>query len=85
MVMAEITVTLLDDDEELSPDVEVLPDIKDMEPEAAVRHLMDYWGLDEADARFHLALARGETDGETHAIDDQGRRVRSPRQDRTTA
>ena len=70
-------IRVLEDDEELPPDVEVEPDFVTMETEAAVRHLMEYWGLDEVDARFHLALARGETDGDTHAIDDSGQRVRA--------
>ena len=51
-----------------------------MEPEEAIRHLMEYWGLDEADARFELALARGETDGDAYAVDDNGQPVRTPRQ-----
>jgi hypothetical protein len=82
--MGDIRVTILDDDAPLPPDVIVLPALCDMEREAAVRYLME-GGLDEVDARFHVALARGETDGDTHAIDDQGRRVRSPRHDRSTA
>ena len=75
-----VVIRLLNDDEELPPDVEVLPDILDMEPEEAIRHLMEYWGLDEADARFELALARGETDGDAYAVDDNGQPVRTPRQ-----
>jgi hypothetical protein len=75
-----VVIRVLEDDEELPPDVEVQPDFMDMEPEDAVRHLMEHWGLDDVDARFHLALARGETDGDTHAIDDNGQRVRRPRQ-----
>lgn len=43
--------------------MEVLPDILDMEPAEAIRHLMEFWGLDEAEAEFELALARGEIDG----------------------
>ena len=82
--MDEITVTLLDDDEPIPPDVVVLPALEDMEPEEAVRHLMEYWGLDEVDARFELALERGEIDGDTHAVDDNGQRLRSPRQHHTT-
>jgi hypothetical protein len=78
-------VRLLDDDDELPPDVATVPDILDMEPEEAVRHLMEFWGLDEVDARFHLALERGETDGDTHAIDERGRRVRKPRQQQAPA
>ena len=78
-------VRVLDDDDELPPDVEIEPDFMTMTAEDAVRHLMEFWGLDEVDARFHLALARGETDGDTHAIDDNGRRVRSPRTVRTPA
>jgi hypothetical protein len=80
-----VVVRVLEDDEELSPDVEVWPALEDMEPEAAIRHLMEDWGFDEVDARFHLALALGEIDGDAYAVDDQGRRVRSPRPDRTTA
>lgn len=75
-------IRVLQDDEELPPDVEVEPDFAEMETEEAVRHLMEHWGLDEVDARFHLALARGETAGDTHAIDDNGQRVRTPRQHR---
>jgi len=78
-----VVIRVLDDDEELPSDVEVEPDFAEMETEEAVRHLMEHWGLDEVDARFHLALARGETDGDTHAIDDNGQRIRTPRQHHT--
>ena len=81
--MDEITVTLLDDDEPIPPDVVVLPALEDMDVEDAVR-LLRSQGLDEVDARFEVALARGETDGDTHAIDDNGQRVRKPRQHHTT-
>jgi hypothetical protein len=80
-----VVVRVLDDDEELPPDVEVLPDILDMEPAEAIRHLMEYWGLDEQDARFELALARGEIDGDAYPVDDDGQPVRASRQHHTTA
>lgn len=81
--MDEITVTLLDDDEPIPPDVIVLPALEDMDVEDAVR-LLRSQGLDEADARFEVALARGETDGDAYAVDD-GNPVRTPRQHHTTA
>lgn len=77
--MDDIKVTFLDDDEPLPPDVEVIPPLEEMEPQAAIRHLMEFWGLDEADARFELALARGEIDGDAYAVDDNGKPVRSTR------
>jgi hypothetical protein len=83
--VGDIKVILLNDDDPLPPDVIVAPDVEEMEPEAAVRYLMTEWGMGEVDARFHLAIIRGEIDGDTHAIDDYGRRIRSPRPDRTTA
>jgi hypothetical protein len=79
-----VVIRVLEEDEDPPHDAVEIPALKDMEPEEAVRRLMDVWGLDEADARFHLALARGETDGDTHAIDDNGQRVRKPRQHHTT-
>jgi hypothetical protein len=82
--MDDIRVTFLDDDEPLPPDVEILPDIKDMDVEDAVR-LLRSQGLDEVDARFEVALERGEIDGDAYAVDDNGKRVRSPRQDRASA
>ena len=81
--MDEITVTFLDDDEPIPPDVVVLPALKDTDVEDAVR-LLRSQGLDEADARFEVALARGETDGDAYAVDDNGQRVRTPRQHHTT-
>ena len=80
--MDEITVTFLDDDEPIPPDVLVLPALEDMDVEDAVR-LLRSQGLDGADARFEVALARGEADGDTHALDDNGQRVRTPRQHRS--
>ena len=56
-------VRVLEEDEEPPADAVMLPALEDMEPEEGVRHLMDYWGLGEADARFYLAIARGEIDG----------------------
>ena len=61
--MADITVTLVDDDEPLPPDAVVLPALEDMDVEEAVKLLRSH-GLDEADARFEVALARGEVDGD---------------------
>jgi hypothetical protein len=61
--MADITVTLIDDDEPLPPDAIVLPALEDMDIEEAVKLLRSH-GLDEADARFEVALARGEVDGD---------------------
>ena len=81
--MDEITVTLLDDDEPIPPDVIVLPALEDMDVEDAVRLLRSH-GLDEVDARFEVALARGEIDGDAYAVDDNGQRLRSPRQHHTT-
>jgi hypothetical protein len=78
-----VVLRVLDDDEELPPDVEVEPDIATMENEAAVRHMMEFWGLDEPDARFHVALARGEIDGDAYAVDDNGEPVRTPRPHRS--
>jgi len=80
--MDEITVTLLDDDEPIPPDVVVLPTLEDMDVEEAVELLRRH-GLDEADARFEVALVRGEADGDTHAVDDNGQRVRGLRQHHT--
>ena len=80
-----VDIRVLDEDEELPPDAIIMPPLEEMEPEAAVKHLMEFWGLDEVDARFHLALARGETDGDTHAIDEHGKRVRKPRPKRRSA
>jgi hypothetical protein len=79
----EITVAFLDDDEPIPPDVIVLPALEDMDIEDAVR-LLRSQGLDEADARFEVALERGETDGDAYAVDDNGQRVRTPRQLHTT-
>ena len=70
--MDDITVTLLDDDEPLPPDVVVLPPLEDMDVEAAVR-LLRSQGLDEADARFEVALARGEIDGDIIAVQEVSR------------
>ena len=78
-----VVIRVLDDDEELPPDVEVEPDFEEMETEDAVRHLMAYWGLGEADARFYLAIARGEIEGDAYAVDDDGNPVRTPRQHHT--
>ena len=75
-----VVIRVLKEDEEPPPDAVALPALEDMEPETAVRHLMEYWGLDEANARFHLALARGEIDGDAYAVDDDGKPVRTPRQ-----
>lgn len=75
-----VVIRVLEDDEQLPPDVEVEPDFLEMQTEDAVRHLMNVWGLDEADARFHLALARGEVDGDAYPVDDDGEPVRQPRQ-----
>ena len=79
-----VVIQVLDEEEEPPPDAVALPALEDMEPEEAVRHLMEYWALDEADARFYLAIARGEIDGDAYAVDDNGRRIRSPRQRHTT-
>jgi len=65
--MDDIKVTLLDPDEPLPKDAVVLPDIVDIPVEQAVSMLMDQ-GLDEADARFYVAIARGEIDGDTIAV-----------------
>ena len=80
--MDEITVTLLVDDEPIPPDVVVLPALEDMDVEEAVELLRSH-GLDEADARFEVALARGEIDGDAYPVDDNGQRVRTPRQHHT--
>jgi hypothetical protein len=80
--MDEITVTFLDDDEQIPPDVVVLPALEDMDVEDAVR-LLQSQGLDEVDARFEVALARGEIDGDAYAVDENGQRVRTPRHDRS--
>jgi hypothetical protein len=77
--MDEITVTLLDDDEPIPPDVIVLPALEDMDVEEAVKLLRSH-GLDEVDARFEVALARGEIDGDAYPVDDNGVPVRQPRQ-----
>jgi hypothetical protein len=65
--MDDIKVTLLDPDDPLPEDAVVLPDLADMPVEQAVRMLMDR-GLDRADARFFVAIARGEIDGDTIAV-----------------
>src|SRR2546423_15398962 len=65
--MDDIKVTLLDPDEPLPKDAVVLPDIADIPVEQAVSMLMDQ-GLDEADARFFVDIARGEIDGDTIAV-----------------
>ena len=82
--MDEITVTFLDDDEPIPPEVVVLPALEDMDVEDAVK-LLRSQGLDEADARFEVALARGEIDGDAYVVDDNGQRVRTTRQHHTTA
>lgn len=79
-----IVIRVLEEDEEPPRDAVEIPALKDMEPEEALRRLIDVWGLDEADARFHLALARGEIDGDAYPVDDNGQRVRTPRQHHTT-
>ena len=71
---------VLEEDEEPPPDAVVVPPLEDMEPEVALRRLIDVWGLDEADARFYLAIARGEIDGDAYPVDDNGVPVRQPRQ-----
>ena len=78
-----VVIRVLEEDEEPPPDAVEIPALKDMEPEAAVRRLMDVWGLDEADARFEVALARGEIDGDACTVDDNGEPVRTSRQHRT--
>jgi hypothetical protein len=65
--MDEIKVTLLDPDEPLPEDAVVLPNIADMPVKQAVRMLMSQ-GLDRAEARFRVAIARGEIDGDTIAV-----------------
>ena len=65
-----VVIRVLDEDEEPPPDAVALPALEDMEPEEAVRHLMEYWGLDEADARFYLAIARGEIEGDVIAVNE---------------
>jgi hypothetical protein len=77
--MDEITVAFLDDDEPIPADVTVLPALEDMDVEDAVR-LLRRQGLDEPDARFEVALARGEIDGDAYAVDDNGQPVRTPQQ-----
>jgi hypothetical protein len=82
--MADITVTLIDDDEPLPPDAIVLPALEDMDVEEAVKLLRSH-GLDEADARFEVALARGEVDGDLIPVrEDEAKRM-APRRDRHTA
>jgi hypothetical protein len=81
----EITVTFLEEDEEPPADTKVWPALDEMEPTAAIRHLMEDWCLDVVDAHFYLPIARGETDGDAYAVDDNGNRVRTPRQTRTPA
>ena len=76
--MDEITVTFLDDDEPIPPDAIVLPALEDMPVEDAVKLLRSH-GLDEADARFEVALARGEVDGDLIPV-REGEPVRTPRQ-----
>jgi hypothetical protein len=68
--MADITVTLIDDDEPLPPDAVVIPALEDMDVEEAVKLLRSH-GLDEADARFEVALARGEVDGDLIPVGEE--------------
>jgi hypothetical protein len=75
-----IVIRVLEEDEEPPADAVALPALADMEPEEGIRHLMEYWGLDEVDARFYLAIARGEIDGDTVAVrDDDAARAELPR------
>jgi hypothetical protein len=80
-----VVIRVLDEDEELPPDAIVLPALEDMEPEEGVRHLMEYWGLDEADARFYLAIARGEIDGDVIDVHEEAAKRTVGRRDRNSA
>lgn len=80
-----VVIRVLDDDEELPPGVEVEPDFAEMATEDAVRHLMDFWGLGEADARFYLAIARGEIEGDVIAVDEDGSESAQASRDRASA
>ena len=82
--MADITVTLIDDDEPLPPDAIVLPALEDMDVEEAVKLLRSH-GLDEADARFEVALARGEVDGDLIPVREEEAERAVARRDRHTA
>lgn len=78
-----VVIRVLGENEEPPPDAVALPALEDMEPEEAVRHLMEYWGLGEADARFYLAIARGEIEGDVITVDEDG--SEQPRADRNRA
>ena len=80
-----VVIRVLEEDEEPPHDAIAMPALEDMEPETAIRRLMEVWGLGEADARFHLAIARGEIEGDTIAVreDDAARAI--ARRDRSSA
>jgi hypothetical protein len=80
-----VVIRVLEEDEEPPADAVALPALEDMEPEEGVRHLMEYWGLDEADARFYLAIARGEIDGDIIAVRDEDAKPAVVRRDRSSA
>lgn len=78
-------VRVLEEDEEPPADAVMLPALEDMKTEEGVRHLMDYWGLGEADARFYLAIARGEIDGCTIDVHKEAPERAVPNRDRNSA
>lgn len=80
-----VVIRVLEEGEEPPADAVEIPALKDMEPEEALRRLMDVWGLDEADARFHLALARGEIKGDVIAVREENADRAIARRDRNSA
>ena len=80
-----VIIRVLEEDEEPPPDAVMLPALEDMELEEGVRHLMRYWGLDEADARFYLAVARGEIEGDIITVREDGSERAAARRDRNSA
>jgi len=80
-----VVVRVLEEDEEPPRDAVAMPAREDMEPEAAVRRLIDVWGLSEADARFHLAVARGEIEGDIIAVQETSAHRTARQRDRNSA
>ena len=46
---------------------------------------MEYWGLDEADARVYRAIARGEIDGDINAVSEDDAKRAAARRNRSSA
>jgi hypothetical protein len=50
-------------------------DVWSMPTEEAIAYLRDVYKTPEGEARFMVAMAKGEIDGDCYAVDERGRRL----------